>query len=816
MTRHPSSIEEEMEDGGSKKKKGRNRSNSNAGETPKKAHPRSKEATTTIEDEEPAPLACRSQFFQDKCAEKKGCRYIHYNDPFKTIATIVKTTTDLQAAEAAAVDALPIEWLETEPNAMELLHYICLDATSSATTSLSEDIYNQLSQNYIKMADLVYVVVNESLIYDRCREGVVLNEREMLFAIQGPEELGKRRISVGSEGEVAGILTKLPGSILEHTLTFLPDSAVTACCMVCKDWHNEIGKASPHLWRHLLERRRWPFPEGPDQSQEAFRKIFMEHYSAMRNVNAIKLGISALTTRKLHPEREMCYQDFSARKQAPSEPNACISVQVWSPNRILAAYSQDCSIRLFEAVPKNGDEKLCKELVCQWFNPHRRTKRRRCTLLSMVLDDECIGSLCHVSADGEDAEADILVVANREEFLLGESSAAFEKGGHLEDLNLHVIDVGEATINYLLSTDTADHRLLQLMDFLQDGGEMSEVEILASRTMTSCGNGRFMVEVCISIPSEDDDEGDEERPMRLVDRKLVLFSASVGAIVWIGDSGDPLADPQPRGLEATITELRWTLPGDYRPTSNVLVASSFSSHLWLISVDPTGSVKHPVLLEGSLPMGTEIRTDGWRMFAKPQRHILLTENYAIAVDLLQKHSEEGVFERKSVLSFYPLQQPAALGALFHTLELHRIEILRMIILQDSHIGLICREYEDFIQVDMNEGIRMSLLPQSACLILVHIPSRTEIYRTPVGCIESFREDMSDVPILSVYSSTTIGCALDWRGVSISGDDVRQIKLSYLEAETSQLNSAKKKKKKQGGTAKGRRKDGFARGMSLRG
>ena len=78
--------------------------------------------------------------------------------------------------------------------------------------------------------------------------------------------------------------------------------------------------------------------------------------------------------------------------------------------------------------------------------------------------------------------------------------------------------------------------------------------------------------------------------MRLIDRKLILFSESVGAIVWMGSSGDPLTEPQPRGIEASMTEIRRILPGDYNPTSYVLVASSFSPDLWLITIVSSGSV----------------------------------------------------------------------------------------------------------------------------------------------------------------------------------------------------------------------------------
>jgi hypothetical protein len=89
-------------------------------------------------------------------------------------------------------------------------------------------------------------------------------------------------------------------------------------------------------------------------------------------------------------------------------------------------------------------------------------------------------------------------------------------------------------LNYLLSFEEADHRLLRLYDFLTDGGDVSEVEILASHSIKACGYGRFLVEVSISIPSLELDE--EEDIMILLDRKVILFSATAEAIVWMGES----------------------------------------------------------------------------------------------------------------------------------------------------------------------------------------------------------------------------------------------------------------------------------------
>jgi hypothetical protein len=118
---------------------------------------------------------------------------------------------------------------------------------------------------------------------------------------------------------------------------------------------------------------------------------------------------------------------------------------------------------------------------------------------------------------------------------------------------LHVISIGEAVLNYLLSFEEADHRLLRLYDFLTDGGDMSEVEILASHSIKACGYGRFLVEVSISIPSLELDE--EEDIMILLDRKVILFSATAEAIVWMGESNP--TDTSEHAKTCFSTENMW-------------------------------------------------------------------------------------------------------------------------------------------------------------------------------------------------------------------------------------------------------------------
>jgi len=659
-----SSIENEIDPGAaltssSRKGGGRGRSGSFSdagGKGERKNHPRSKEqasAPTEQDDRQDAPLLCRSHFFRGKCddaSRKKGaCRYLHYSSRYLTLATAVNLKRgseslkrEVNFTEDAAISAVPEGVSRTDPGAVDMLYYINVDLKAVAVGENKEDqsasdyLVEALSTRNIKLSSIVYVAINNTLIFDRYREGVLVNDRDFLFAMAGAESgMGERRVSMESE-ESAMALKELPGPILEHVLTFLPDAAVAAASQVCKAWSHEIGQNSPNLWRHLLLRREWPLPgsansdnseEGEEEDEGAvgqllFRQSFLQHYTAMRDANAIKSGINVLVTNRVAGGREMCYQDFSTREHAPTEPNCCVALATWAPRRALAAYSRDCSLRLFESTSRNGAEDiLCRELVSVRVDPYKNTKRRRCSLVSMGLDEQSIGCLCHVMADNVEAEAYILVVLSRDDFLLGDS------GSTAADVNLNVIDIGESVLNYVLSSDVVDHRMLQLMDFLSEDGEIGEVEVLVSQTIAACGYGRFMVEVSISIPSNEADP-----TMRLLDRKLVLFSANAGAIVWMGESNDLSRPIRPRREDITLSSLRRPpQPGGSRVACSIVLASVSTPAILVSSIDPSGIVENPQLVEASDFVRNEIHEAGWEI-RNPchQRPIIVTETDIVA------------------------------------------------------------------------------------------------------------------------------------------------------------------------------------------
>lgn len=884
----------EMERG--RKAKGRVRSNSTI-DSPapaKKVHPRScKESVLETAENTPQLWMCRSFFFGGCCDQlafrggKKngGCRYVHGNKSrddstlFRVLTKNSKRPIDvtnelrraekaeMQAAAATVSGALSVS---DNVNAMEMVFFMdfYLDLKGDERKPVSDQITEMLCTKHLYLASIVYIALDGVLLFDRFREGLIYpSDRDFLVAVLG-KDVGSRRDSVGDEGgtgsteEASAVIRNISGTVLEHILTFSPDSTISSASRVCKAWHREIGRNSPNLWKLMLDRRGWPRPMN-DRSidrREQYRDEFRRHYTVVRDMKAIQKGLEAIldprTTTFL--QKEMTYQDFSTRKHAPSYPNCCVGVQEWSPNRLLVAYQHDCSLRLFETVLKTGScggEKVCRELICQRVDPYRHTKKRNCRIVSLGLDEECVASLCHVTANSSiDVEAYVLVVMSRDEFLLGESSDVVDTAGcFTEDVsNLQVIDVGEAVLNYLLCSDVGDHRLLLLIDFLTQGGDIGEVEVLVSHTMAACGYGRFLVEVSISIPTEDEHGS---TGLHLIDRKLFLFSATIGAIVWSGESNPLSQELRPRRDEITLSFLRLPrIEGGSRAACFFAVGSATSPAIMVGEIEPSGEVQSVYLMESSLVARNEVVKDGWEIFDNVHRPILITSTDVVAADIFVRQAGDGIQSRKSVISFHARDPSCANELSYDTLVIPgNLVVVRMTYIRGHHIALICQEFStlplptlirenedrpldaidghwfgenDEAPNPLPDGVENAPNPlpvvegnateaaMKVTAVIVHVPSRREVERI---CLLKGQTSATFInPHIVVHGNETIGLSLSWEGVVMTGDDVRSIldasKVVILD--DAQTRSLKKKKKR--APAKGGKKDGFARGMSLRG
>ena len=765
----------------------------------KKTHPRSREsmesdATAQQEENSNTLWLCQAHFFHDAC--KGRCRFIHYASPYQTLCQVLDDEQELVAGETAAQLSVSSDEHAKERGAVEMVHYFSFDVQYSKgeATTVSDHITNAFSQKEAKLSSIVYLALDDMLVFDRYREGIVLSDDARLALELNADGGSRRKLSIASE---TGTFHRLPGTILEHILTFLPDESVAVATQVCKGWFTEIGRNSPNLWLFLLKRRKWPLPPATDRddneanprqsvldTQRRFRQEFLKHYSVLRDATAIQSSFSAIEQKKHVVSREMAYQDFSVPYLYP-----CSGVQNWAPNQILAAY-RDLSLRLFESGAKEGENELfCKEVLVLSVDPYRNTKKRDCKLMSFAVDEEWIGCLCSVKALHTNMHTNILTVISRENFLLGESGC--NASGETES-NLKVIDIGEAVLNYILSIEgDDDEHKEELLHFLDNGGEIGGVDVGVPRysQIAACGYGRFLLKVRISFP----DEGHSLAPM------LVLFSASVGAIVWTRDC-TLLNMDRAEGAEAQYSSVRRQHTTGSRVSCSIAVSHARAfAPITIFDIEPSGSVSQTQFMQYTYPstLWDEIG-DGW-ISADHFRRLGITSTHVVVVDsffIPDEHDFPNRVPQRTVVSFHP-----RLGTESNSKYLpvqRNMTPYQLACVRDEHVILLCNQ-------DINQDGDGTTLA-----ILLHVPSGSEIGRQAWS-----RKSEACFLRMTPDANETLGVGMSSMGVVMTGRDVRaRASRTLVLPDLPEQRSSKKKKK--GKARKSGKKDGFARGMSLRG
>ena len=227
-------------------------------------------------------------------------------------------------------------------------------------------------------------------------------------------------------------------------------------------------------------------------------------------------------------------------------------------------------------------------VICHRIDPYKKTKKRKSKLVAMALDETYIGCLLHVMDDITEGEAFILTVLSRDNFLIDDGS---------NDETTQVIDIGQSVVNFLLSCDDVDHGLLQLRDFLSIDGDLDDIDVIVSQSLIGCGYGRFMVEVSVSIPIDDEesiDEEDDNVHTTLLFRKLFLFSSTMGAIIWMSDSCPSSHPLRPINEDMTLASVKMEDGGRYG--SKIVSLSSVSPAIMNLSVDPNGNFNASTLI----------------------------------------------------------------------------------------------------------------------------------------------------------------------------------------------------------------------------
>jgi F-box domain len=809
----------------------------------KKAHPRSKgsleqsaiHSSGTLENDE--PFICRSHFFTGICdhmnsrgSGKKAvsCRNVHLsNEPncqtlyhalMKWNAISIDNTPQLQKAATAeilsaektstsnasvsAVASLPSSATSDSViviGAMDMVHFVEIPLSLKADNEetllpLSGQISAALSKMGLFFGSVVYFAINGVLIFDRHQDGSLYKRNEdLLVAMFGYQTvsnaLGCKRDRFCTNPDDVALLVNMPALVLLQIASFLPDESVGSMMQVCKSWRNEIGWSDSPFWKFLLDRNEWPYI-GSSCSNCTLSDQFRQHYAVMRDMRAFEKGYLALHTSSFSLgrslDRDFALHNFSSNMNPPPSDTRCVAVEEWSTNRLLVAYRDDCTVRLFETVPKvscsgtTAGDKFCRELICYRFDPYWNTKRKHCFLEQLALDDDYIIALCGVEEVGVFGRKEILVVLSRDDYLLGESGTMVNSlAGYPDDASnpLRVLAIEDTVQHYLISHASCPPQLLPLLRGEEDG----DISISISKALASCGNGLVLMEVIIYFESENGSESSSW---------LFLVSTKLNQILW-SDGGIPEALPHGGPIEKTIVARRSKFKGrsSSRAAYDFVVgsASSTMGNVVIGTVNPVGIVENFEVLESShRELERPDEGDGW-FKPRNERLVTMTPTDVVALDFWIRAAMDAPL-RRTIVSFYPRNKNTASDDV-RTLTLPgKVDQIRCI--RDVYLVLICQQLEvdrtpelfdtstgqwfgaDYSTID-SSYVRYDVWDYSIPLIVVHIPTLREIGRILLkdGQLHEVLDRLV-FPVLVADSRSTIGLGVSSKGIVMTGDDVR--------------------------------------------
>jgi hypothetical protein len=516
-------------------------------------------------------------------------------------------------------------------------------------------------------------------------------------------------------------------------------------------------------------------------------------------------------------------QIFKGTKGAPVL-GRCI-VKIWledssnndatSP-RALAVY-EDCTIRLFEVVRGNSNNGAgnaapagikCRQLVClRAAPPSASRKKESCEVMSVDIDDRVVACLVEESVERNelvDLVNPWMTVLSREDIVCAGNE------GLLDGDCLKSHDLQGVILDHLLSGATGDdivHEEMRraLHDYLASyDGETSDVLISVRPKLVACGRGTFLFSAFVFVPpsnfvpSRDDDEEDAS----VCGHRLFLFSTGTGTIVK--------SLHLDRNREGAYIFASRPFKGDISTGvlfTNALVSGpSMALPFLSVEIKRDGTVD---IIKKSMIENEDFVPWSKMNAALTSSHAVFTTNPRDSCPLLH-------FQIISV-SHDNVEDNVRRG--FHSIEIGgpNFTVQNLVVIREHYFVIIINE-RDHDVVGEFDGHWFGSNEASFVAVVIHIPTRKEIYRCPLPSWALSIDCVGDTLAMNVSNHgfvITGGNARDVARMSIneqSDTTVGVERAGKLLGKPGKYPKGKKKRLSSG--ASGRKKDGFARGMSL--
>ena len=717
--------------------------------------------------------------------------------------------------------------------------------------AIVQTLQQLLDEESLVPLNIIYITLQGVVIYDVHRGGLLHShpiERYLLHGEAFDADFGKSLedtvdSSTTFNNNSSNLHEELTHVILDEILSFLPDESTGVLPQVCQTWKEEVGTRSPQLWKMLLRRRNWTssilLPNNNDYTMEEseclsfYRCEYISRYLAVRDVQSMWLGCHQLQNGRSNnnnPKDGMEYalQSFKATKGSPAwdddHPNrgGCV-VKVWPSKipRALAAYSNDCTLRLFEAVRGSSSKMICRQTVCVRASPLSISKKKnQCELLAMDLDDSVVASLVterHVWTAETVMDDDgipnsgiipwITVIPCEELICAGNEGILGEECIHSFDVRASIMDYIMGSNDEIAMLREEVYRYLSVVD-----SGTSDILISVTPQLVACGKGNFLFHASVSIPGysllstlhADDDSQDSEAqmlaPTSIVfpsteDRLFVISTQKGGAIIHsirLMNGCDQLFASRPFRHQLHESEASVLC-------TNVVIHSGTTLKLQQLFLQRDGTF-HAGSLEFQLPGNVE---ENVCVNVTPAHVLYETRGGGSIINLFEIDSR---FDNNATNIFPPIQNAS---------------LCRVCFLQNDYILAILAHRSDTDDEEDEAFDGHWFGPGETSPIkarLYHIPSRQLLHEC----------SMPDLYLSLDIKDEIIAINASKLGFIIAGNSAREVPRKAVEEELQRVNNDESLSSPQGKTSKGKKKrlaaktakkdkkDGFARGMSMRG
>jgi hypothetical protein len=816
----------------------------------KNGRPRSLSNVSDSSEEE-TPMLCLGHFFSGTCtvverkSKKKGtggCIHgIHMTGGKLSLHQVLSHSKASEAKSTAATNGLRASKQVAETNfdsgsfapagQVHALYHMSLLLAKRLENSprLSDAVTSTLAKTYCPIASIVYLVIDGLLIFDRYRDGIVLSTNDEHILLGDCEGVGikRRTVSIAEYSETGvrdpldesivehhqHLVQNLPSQVLEFIVLFLPDDMVARMPLVCKSWHNEIGKSSPDLWKKLLRRRDWPITYrnqpssidlGASRERDNYRHMFISHYTAVRNLNAVVLGLESLESgarsnaSNIGSNKDLAMLHFKDSHGHYRSGETIL--RIFSAACVLVGNIDDCTLNLFDAAETScGTYRRCRRRISVSVAPFSTSKRNKSKLIAMDLDQRIIGCLFAVGSDDDPRKW--LGVVDRHDFL-----CAAGRGGDVSEVEegaLRLFDLQTKTIDCLLSCDD-DEVIGWIYSHLMAGDEvdLTSVEVDIRSSIVACGNGQFFFEAAIVLPLAFDEDNDELDLMSSALLKVFLFDADRGEIVWVGPAGISGASTMqfwyPLKTSIVANKSPQLQSDGSLPYTEVAFVSRVSADVATIRVGDHGDVACVRVGKSVVSEPLSHECGIWRRSPEYGRVAVATSSDIVLAECYSRVGRDSASSyHKTVFSFYPTGNSKEATTDRLTIDGNCVGFPIEPLRGDHLVAFSCLDTSEDASGD-----------KSVFAVMVDVRSRRVIHRICIDNAFDFIEDCSSFCIAAHNHSVAVASR---KGLLLVGQDVKSFADAAIEKSNSDQKSPQKKKKKAGKKREGK-KDVFARGM----